>query len=133
MMPMHMRRKARKLEKVENLSRTATPQNILPRAGTNQITLARFCGRILSSRRALFECHVLRGCHAVHNRCLGRAQMPNRPPAGQLAGLARSARLTLARSEPIALWLRSIWPSETAIQQAIAALAGYESFRRRIL
>jgi hypothetical protein len=79
MMPMQMGRKAWRLEKVENLSRTATAQNILPHAGTNQIALARFCGRIFSQPA---------------------------PP---------------------------IWPSETGIQPAIAALAGYESFCRRIL
>jgi hypothetical protein len=47
MMPMPMRRKARKLEKVKNLSRTARAQKILPtgrnkQAGINWITPAQF-------------------------------------------------------------------------------------------
>jgi hypothetical protein len=42
MMPMQTRRKGWKIEKVENLSRTATAQKILPNVETNQITLARF-------------------------------------------------------------------------------------------
>jgi hypothetical protein len=38
MMPMPMRRKARKLEKVKNISRTARAQKILP-AGGNKATI----------------------------------------------------------------------------------------------
>jgi hypothetical protein len=48
MMPMQMRRKARKIEKVEN-SPALQPRGIsCQHAGTNQITPARFGGRIFS-------------------------------------------------------------------------------------
>jgi len=104
MMPMQMRRKSRTIRKVENLSRTATSQNLLQHAGTNQVTFARSVDE-----------HVLPVVLASAKRVPGAAAEPALFALGGLpASLVRSACLTLAQG-PIG-----------------TGLAGYESFRRRI-
>jgi len=59
MMPMQIRRKARKIEKVENLSRTATARNILPtRRNKSDHACAIRWTNFLPADAALFERHA---------------------------------------------------------------------------
>jgi hypothetical protein len=51
MMPMQMGSKGPKMQRAENIYRTAMLQKIMPHAGTNRITLARFAGRWQSPAR----------------------------------------------------------------------------------
>ena len=96
MMSMQMRRKTRKIEKFENLSRTATAQNIRPTRGNkSDHACAIRWTNFLRTDAALFERHA--GGAGVDRR---RSALP----------------------------LRSIWPSETAIQPAIAALPDMSHF-----
>jgi len=88
MMPMQMPRKSRTIQKAENLSRTATAQNILQHAGTNQITFARFGGRISPEPVSLFE-HVLPVVMASAKRVPGAAAEPALFALGGLAGQPR--------------------------------------------
>ena len=92
MMPMQMPRKSRTIRKAENLSRTATSQNILQHAGTNQITFARFGGQIFSRPVSLFE-HVLLDVMASAKGVPGPAAEPALFALGGLpASPARSDR-----------------------------------------
>jgi hypothetical protein len=97
MMPMQMRRKARKIEKVEN-SPALQPRGIsCQHAGTNQITLARFGGRIFSQ------------------------------PMPPCSSATRAAQALIGAAIAIDLVVRDRDPAGDR------SLAGYESFRRRIL
>jgi len=59
MMPMQMRRKTQRIEKVENLSRTATVQNILPTRGNkSDHACAIRWTNFLRVDAALFEHHA---------------------------------------------------------------------------
>src|SRR5216683_2182569 len=113
MMPMQMRRKARKIEKVENLSRTATAQNVVQHAGTNQITLARFGGRIFSRAAAPVRARSA-GCHGVGETRAGRR--------------SRACSIRPVAGQPRQVSVPDV--GATAGPNGID-FAGYESFRRR--
>jgi hypothetical protein len=114
MMPMQMCRKSRTMQKVENLSRTATSQNLLQHGGTNQITLA---------RSVEFSPEPVGPCSSTFCRLAPAKRVPGAAAESALFALGRPP------GQP-----RQVSVPDVAQRQnrSGAGLAGYESFRRRI-
>jgi hypothetical protein len=135
MMPMQMRRKALRIEKVENLSRTATAQKILPTRRNKSdracaIPWTNFLPAVPPCLLVTFCVNLMESAERGPDAAAERCPFAPVPPA---ASLVRSACLTLRYQCRSALPLRTAWTPEIAIRPADAALAGYESFRHRIL